>query len=76
LRHDGKKGGDLVALELLSQNGLAMFINTVHLKYIFRQVDTNGHNFHTGRSSWFVVSEALPLWHVETSGLWMGRPYQ
>jgi len=73
-----KKGGDLVALELLPQNGLAMFINTVHLKYIFRQVDTNGHSFHAGCSSWFMVSEALLLWHVEATGLWMGwgRPYQ
>ncbi|MDR6450263.1 hypothetical protein J2794_006404 [Paraburkholderia terricola] len=47
LRDVGKKGDDLVALELLPQDGLAMLVNTVHLKYIFRQVDTNGRNLHS-----------------------------
>ena len=48
-----------------------MFVDTAHLKYIFRHVDTCGHNFYARCSSWLVVSETLLLLHVEDTGLWM-----
>ena len=44
-------------------------LNSTRLKYIFRRVDTSGHNFYAKCSSWPVVSEAHLLLHVEGTGL-------
>jgi len=48
-----EKLGHLITLELLLQDGLAVFIDCVNLKHVLCQVDANCCNLHGGRLSRF-----------------------
>jgi hypothetical protein len=49
-RQIGKEYRHLLAPQLLAQHRSTPFINSMHLKYVFRQINTDSCNLHGGRS--------------------------
>src|SRR3990167_4990752 len=58
----GEERGHLLSLQLLSQHGLSVLINSVDLEHVLGQVDTSGSNLHGGRPfrfKWLINASTL-----------------
>ena len=69
-RHLTEKGQDLVPAQLLANDRVAGAINSMHLKHVLRQIQTDCSNFRHDRPPMLNVTN--PPWH--TDAVW-GRLY-